>query len=167
MPCWLTVYSQDCMDRVAPENLQEQLLDADLATLAEPHGIEDGALVKAARRQLRVTGHPSGEMEIRYREPDLRPIQLHRCSELARVAEELAELRELAKGPLPPAIERHLSNVREIVALELGIGMYRDMGIVLAWEAARIIAHACRGIVKDDDYRWSLLDNQGSYVHLD
>lgn len=45
--------------------------------------------------------------------------------------------------------------------------MYEDMGIVIAWEGARILTHDARGAVRDDNRRCVDDDEHGVFLHLD
>ena len=165
MPAWLTVYARRSADPVTPARLLAELRAADLETLAEAHDVAP-KLARAAEAALRVDGETLDGLEIRYRAPELRPIQVQVWTSPARVAEEIEELHDGGRS-LPQEIEAVLEEVMEVVAFELGFGMYDDMGIVIAWEAARIVAHATRGVVRDDDKRWSLVDERGSFRHLE
>ena len=164
MPAWLTVYVRESVGSLTPKESLSELRRADFDTLAEVHEIDE-ALVDDLDDHLRITGEVLGDAEVHYKPPEFRPITLHHWTEPARVEEELEEAKE--GGDLPKKIATVLGKVREVVALELGFGMYKDMGIVLAWEIARIVARKGRGVVKDDDGHWSVLDKGGGYVHLD
>src|SRR5262245_41267161 len=148
MPAWLTVYCRRPVTLRRSELLAE-LRDADFDTLAEVHEIDE-SLVDPALAALRLedTDHDSIDgASLVYRAPGFRPIQIHCGTSPERVAEEIEEARDA--GELPEEVSAALGEVVEVVALELGFGMYEDMGIVIAWEVARIVAHATHGLVRD------------------
>lgn len=165
MPAWLTIYCR-APATLRPSEIMSELDDADLSTLAEVHGVDE-SLAGPTRAALRLENDDEAldGTAIAYRAPGIRPILIHHWTSPPRVAEEIAEPREA--DDLPSAVESALDEVVEGVGLELGFSMYEDMGIVLAWEVARIIAHASRGFVRDDEKRWSFVDERGGYIHLD
>ncbi len=157
MACWLTVYcKKPCV--LTTRDVQRELDRADLLTLAEAHEIDEAAAENAEPRF-----EPEGPLagaSLLWRDVPQRPIQVHHWTEPGRVAEELAEARE---RDIPDYVD--LAGTVEIVALEMGISAYEDLGIVLAWELARVVAHACDGFARDDDDRWSYVDADGGWVH--
>ena len=165
MPAWLTIYCRRPVTITRSELLYE-LRGADFDTLAEVHEIDE-SLVEPAVDALRLedTSHDALDgASFAYRAPDFRPIQIHEWTSPERVAEEIEETRDA--DDVPEEVDAALDEVVAVIALELGFGMYEDMGIVFAWEIARLLAHAARGFVRDDDHRWSLVDERGGYVHL-
>lgn len=166
MPAWLTIY---CRRRstITRSELLAELRDADWDTLAEVHEIDE-SLVSPALAAFRLEDADHDALDgagLAYRAAGFRPIRIHVWSSPERVAEEIEQARDA--GELPEAVSAALGDVIEVIALELGFGMYEDMGIAIAWEVARILAHDARGFVRDDDKRWSLVDEHGGYVHLD
>lgn len=158
MACWLTVYcKRPCT--LSTRDVQRELDRADLLTLAEVHDVDE-ALAEDAEPRFEPEDGPLGGADLLWRNVPQRPIQIHHWTEPARVTEELAEARE---GDVPAYVD--LEGTVEIVALEMGISAYEDLGIVLAWEVARVIAHACGGFTRDDDDRWSYVDADGGWVH--
>ncbi len=43
---------------------------------------------------------------------------------------------------------------------------FDGFGAVLAWEAARVLAHATRGLVESPEGGWWRVDAQGKFVEL-
>jgi hypothetical protein len=159
MPWWITVYATRSVAHLTAGQLATGLRDGDreapagvdYALFAEGYEIDE-ALVEPALANLRVMDD-GGDFEVHFdADPEMRPITVHRWSEPARVAEELAETRE-NRDP-PPSIEARLADVVEVVGLELGFPMLETMGIVLATELARYLAQKGAGFFVDDDGQW-------------
>lgn len=157
MASWLTVYCKNpCV--LSTREVLGELARADFATLAEAHDLDESVADDATPR-FEKEGPLAGASLLWRGEPQ-RPIQVHHWTTPERVAEEVAEARE--RG-LPAYVD--LAGTVEIVALEMGISAYEDLGIVLAWEVARVVAQACAGLARDDDDRWSYVDAEGGWVH--
>ena len=115
----------------------------------------DGALVAPAIANLRATA----DLEIHYGTD--RPVVLDLWATPDRVREETAEAREVRVPP--PEAEPWLSRCQSIVGIELGFSMLEDMGIVLAYEAARFLAQKYDGVIVDDDDTWQAVED-GQFV---
>ena len=88
-----------------------------------------------------------------------------------RIAEELADVREPAgvggRSTIPSRVDTILAKtVNRSWPWARFSACTEDKGIVLAWEIARILAHAGKGIVRDDDGKWSLIGKLGGFEHL-
>jgi hypothetical protein len=164
MAAWITVYALQPAE-LSPADVLAALHATDLHTLAEAFDLDE-PVVDAAVAALRMNaGAGLDGACLHYRAPELRPIQFHRWCEPDRVAEELSEVRD--GGELDPEVDAGLAGVVEVVALELGWPMLEDMGVVIAWEVARVLAHATGGLVKDHDDYWWRVDEGGGFVAFD
>lgn len=163
MATWITVYCRNTVTNISPEDLKTGLLGKDSSavagvdyrTLAEQYNI-DPSLVGEAVRNIGVAETKGGDgwthYAIRYGAEDTRPLLLYRWIKPARVAEELNEARGLTGNN--GFIAHRLEETAEVIGIELGIGQLKDMGVVLAYEAARYFAQRGDGVILNDEGRW-------------
>lgn len=160
MAAWVSVYCKQRLSGVTAEQVQRALSDADLWTLAEDYDVSDD-LVDAALPLLRVERVAPDHLRVHYRPADQRQVEVWRWTDPARVAEELEEL-DLGDRP---RLEQALAATVEVVGIELGWGQTTDLGVVLAYEVARLFAAVGDGLVKGDDDAWSVIEG-GAFRHL-
>jgi hypothetical protein len=141
MASWISVYCTASLDAVTAKKLAAGIrgkdddapAGVDYLTLAEQYGVDDTA-VKAALGSLSITKW-SGGFALAYGAK--LPVRIHRWTDRARVADELAEL------------PRKLAGVVEVVGIELAASQLRDFGVVVAYEVARYLAQKANGVTRD------------------
>ena len=141
MASWISVYCRSSLDAVTARKLAAGIRDkdndapagVDYLTLAEQYGVDDAA-VRAALASLSVSKW-SGGFVLAYGAK--LPVRVHRWTDPARVAAELAEL------------PRTLADVVEVVGIELMASQLRDFGVVVAYEVARYLAQKGNGVTRD------------------
>ncbi|MFY0534115.1 hypothetical protein [Nannocystis pusilla] len=167
MAAWITIYARE-PTALSPADVLAALQAADLYDLSaelDPYWQFVGKVAEALRMDA---GAGLDGACLHYWEPELQPmIRFHRWVEPERVAEELSRVRDNAR--LDPEVEAGLVGVVEVIALELGEPMSGELGAVLegfgavlGWEAARVLAHATHGFVKDPEDGWWRVDGQGN-----
>jgi hypothetical protein len=160
MAAWLTIYCRrPCT--LGAVDLAAELDAADLLALAEAHQIDEAFAVEA-RPRFEPADVPLGGAELFWKEGTHRPLVMHRWSG-GRAREELAEARA---RHVPPELEPLLDDVVEVIGIEMASSSLSDLGVVLAWEIARIIGHASVGFARDDEDQWSILNDAGGWEHL-
>jgi hypothetical protein len=163
MSAWFTVYSPQSLQHLTPTDVTTYLggPKVDWYILAEMFGIEDEAVVDQAVSALRVapaTGKLGEWFAIHYRPKKGRPLEVYRWADSKRVHAELAETEQnhLAgcRGRGVVAIRRALSEVVEVVAVELGLVHLEDMGLIIAGQVAEYFADVSGGIICDTNDEW-------------
>lgn len=138
---------------------------ADYAMLAETYDLDDD-IADEALEHLRVVsdGPAFDRYQLHYKKnAKARPVSVHRWSDRARVEEEIGEALERLK---PSAkIAEELRRSVEVVAIELGFSQLEDMGVVLAYEAARHLARKGDGIIVDAEDHFTAV-RDGVFVDL-
>ena len=163
MPAWVSVYSRRRLNGITPDQVLGALNQADLWTLAEDYDVDDD-LVDAALPHLRVERVGPDHLRVHYREPSQRQVEVRRWTASDRVAEEIEEL-QLPSGNRGERIRGALAATVEVVGIEFGWSQTTDMGVVLAYEVARLLAAEGEGLIKGDDEAWSVID-EGAFRHL-
>jgi hypothetical protein len=174
MAAWVVLYCQRSLADVTPEQVLAGIDDADWWTLAEDYGFEDEKVVNAAVKRLRIKelpGDDSGQYrwELQYRPRGRRQIGIERWTNPVLVADEMRTAREaLARVRKPGArtVREHLARVRETVGIELGWDQLEDIAVVFAFEVARWLAHAGKGLIEDYNDEWWGLTRGGAYKRL-
>jgi hypothetical protein len=172
MSAWISVYCEESVGSLTPQELLEAISVADFWTLAEWYEVPEEQ-VQPALELLRI--EPAREddfdvYELHYRGPDERPVCIQRWAAPARVQEEIEEALERLKGSDDAAVEDvrdHLRRVCEVIGIELGwTQVGSNMGAVFAGEVARCLAQSGRGYILWLDGGWSTVDKIGAFVHL-
>jgi len=172
MAAWISVYCETPVGGLTPQGLLEAISVADYWTLAEWYEVPEEQ-VQPALAALHVEQAGEGGFdvyELRYRDPDQRPVFIRRWAAPARVQEEIREALERLDEPGGAAAEDlrdRLGRVCEVVGIELGWSQVEgDMGVVFAYEIARCLAQLGRGTILGLDDGWSTVDDAGAFVHL-
>jgi hypothetical protein len=161
MASWFTVYCARSVSHVTAADLTAALGAVDFYTVAEEFGIEDEAVVERALSQLRVEPLAEGPeipFAVRYRPSELRPLFVHLWTDAERVRRELAEAEEeyLAgrSGRAVRQVRTALAAVVQVAAVELGLGQFEDMGLIIAGQIAEYLAGEGAGLIREVADEW-------------
>ncbi len=152
MPAWITVYTPTAPDQTVQNKVWQYLSACDWWTIAEDFDIFEQDVIDAASNQLAIAPNPKG-FEIRYQSPEKRQLLAHIWTTPERVEEELEEVAA------PRHLQPQLRQTKAVIAIELGWSQLDDMGIVIAFQAARALAEICNGIIKDENDEWMHIKN--------
>ncbi|MBL8809503.1 MAG: hypothetical protein JNM43_04935 [Planctomycetaceae bacterium] len=161
MPSWITAYCPVTIDDVTPESLAT-LRENDFWTLAEDYGVGDEQ-VSPALKLFRIEKSKDG-FQLIYRPAGERQLAIRCWTSPDRVAEEIAEVKDLPGDSNPPLIDS-IAATRAVVAVELGASQMTDMGIVFAYEVARWLGSHKNALIKGVDDDWSRIVDSG-FVRL-
>jgi hypothetical protein len=160
MSARLTVYCTRSVDHVTAADLKAAIDEADVHTDAEVWGIEDEAVVDEALSHLIIepVSQPEGaRFRLRYAAGETRPILVH-VSARSSADEMLDELRDVRATGVE-RVRQVLNEAVQEVGLELGWQQLEDMGIVLASRLAETFASAGRGLTRDQNDEWWVVED--------
>src|SRR5262245_41308773 len=168
---WLSLFCQTSTARITASQLLDglrgrdprALAGVDYSTLAEDYDVRD-ELVKPAVAALRVEALADGDgFEISYGEGE-RPVFVRRWTDPPRVAEEIQEMHDRLGAKSEPAAP-WMRACREVIGIELSADQLRNMGVVIAYEAARYLAQKGDALILTDQDRWLRVED-GEFVPL-
>jgi hypothetical protein len=171
MPIRYTVYCQQSVAAVTPQQLLAGTREADLHTIAENDDIPDDVILDALK-QLRIeTVEPQGFRFYRlcYRPNGVRQIDVERWQTAAEVRVVVAEVLEDLEATGHPALDRiraHLGKTVDVVDASFGSMPGERMAPVLASEVTRWLAAKFEGIIRAADDSWWELGGHGEYKQL-
>jgi hypothetical protein len=161
MAAWFTVYCSRSVSHITAEDITTALEAVDIYTVAEGFGIEEEAVVEQALSRLRVepvADDTEIRFRIRYRPSQFRPLFVHLWTDVERVRQELGEVEaeylSARSGRGVNQVRTALSAVIEVVAVELGLGQLKDMGLVIAGQVAEYFAGVGAGPIRDTGDEW-------------
>lgn len=171
MALWLSLFCQTSTTHVTSSQLldglrgrdQRALAGVDYHTLAEDYDVKD-ELVRPAVAALKVDALSGGDgYEISYGE-GVRPVFVRRWTDPPRVAEEIQEMHDRLGSAAEPAAA-WIRACREVIGIELSANQLEDMGVVIAYEAARYLAQKGNALILTDQDRWLRVED-GAFVTL-
>jgi hypothetical protein len=166
-----TVYCQQSVAGITPEQLLAGTRNADLHTIAENDDIPDDVIVDALE-QLRIENvDPEGFRFYRlcYRPDGMRQIDVERWQTAEDVRGVVAEELDGLENEGHPALGRirvHLGKTVDIVDASFGSSPGERMAPVLASEVTRWLAEKFGGIIRAADDSWWELGRHGEYRPL-
>lgn len=157
MANWVTIYLQDFVQDLDIEDIKLGVSSADWWTLGEDFDIEDN-VVDDFMGTLHWKSNPLGLAQ-----KGERPVQIHIWNKKDRIQEELEEIED---QDLPEMVQKHLTKVKTIVAIELGESQLHTMYEIIAFEIAYWLAENKRGLIcspddawfDHDEYRWDAIE---------
>ena len=109
MASWVTIYLKESLTTLDIKDIQQGIAPADWLSLGEDFDLEEEE-VNSFMEHLQWKQNP---LEIV--SEDERPIQIHIWNNSKRIEEEITEL------DAPIQVQKHLANIKTIVAIEFGI----------------------------------------------
>jgi hypothetical protein len=166
-----TVYCQNGVAGVTPEQLLAGVREFDLHTIAEDNEIPDD-VIEDALEHLRIENvDPDGFRFYRlcYRPDGTRQIDIDRWQTADEVRGVVTEVLEDLGSERHPALGRvraHLEQTVDIVSASFGSWPGQEMAPVLASEVARWLAEKFGGIIRAADDSWWELGPHHEYQPL-
>jgi hypothetical protein len=166
-----TVYCQQSVADVTPEQLLAGAQVADLHTIAENDDVPDDVIV-AALDQLRIVNvNPPGFRWYRvcYCPDGMRQIDVERWQTAEEVRSVLGEVLEglrAEESPRLACIQSHFEKTVDVVDASFGSAPGEQMAPILASEVTRWLAEKYSGIIRAADDTWWELGRYGEYQPL-
>lgn len=142
MASWVTIYLKESLTTLDIKDIQQGIAPADWLSLGEDFDLEEEE-VNSFMEHLQWKQNP---LEIV--SEDERPIQIHIWNNSKRIEEEITEL------DAPIQVQKHLANIKTIVAIEFGISQLGTMAEILAFEIAYWLAETKTGLICSPSNRW-------------
>lgn len=167
MPFWILIFNQHILDQINPQTLLKDLKAVHFSTLCHQYGL-DPALIEPAVAHLGVEMAETGLVPyffVRYRPRQQPPLVVHRW-DAGEFWRHQGLGAEVLTG-LPPAVREQLAHTQTVYAVALEKDQLSDLGLLLAYELARWLAHRGMGIVYGLDGDWYRLNAHQAFIPVE
>lgn len=161
----ITVFNTKQIEKIDPQEILMSVTTSNYHTLCNQYGL-DPILIEPTLEALKVVVGRQESVDyfvLEYRPRGSRPIVVH-LLDPANI--ELAKLNRL-RVDTPQAIQKKLSDVKQIVQIELDKGQLKDLGLLLGYELARWAAESGEGFVRGLDGKWYRLNRYKAFLPVD
>lgn len=160
----ILIFNQCPLNQFSPAELMEHLRAVHYSTLCRQYGLNP-ALISPAMKYFAIDGSKEVRLPyfiVRYQPKNQPPIVVSKV-DLAEVWQGLTERHQTAQ-PLP--VHEQLVSTQEAYSLTLGEAQLRDLGLLLAYEIARWLAHRGAGLVFGLDGTWYRLNAYQAFIQV-
>jgi len=167
MPYWILIFNQHNLPEINPDALLWDLKAVHFSTLCRQYGL-DPALIVSAEAHLAVEHAETGRVPyfiVRYLPKHQPPLVVRRWD-----AADFWQESGLAKKVgafLPSALREQLTHARAVYGVAVENAHLSDLGLLLAYELARWLAHRGTGIVYGLDGAWYRLNTHQAFIPVD
>ena len=159
MSNWITIYCVRPVGNLSAIELAaglrgdnpHALAGVDYRTLAEDYGIDESLVENCARNVSvkELTDVEHGWYRVDFSTLGTDPLIIYRWSEPERVVEEITEVLDRLEIT-DSVLAKTLKKTCEVIGVEMTLSQLADMGVVVAYEAARFLAQRGDGIIIND-----------------
>ncbi len=158
----ITVFNTKLIEDIDPGEIMASLTASNYATLCDQYGL-DPALIEPTLACLNIVAGPQNTPDyfvLEYRPQNHRPIVIHLLKPDGLVEGELYRLRKAASEK----IQEKLSEIKQIVSIELSEDQLYDLGLLLGYELARWAAQTGEGVIQALDGKWYRLNRHKAFL---